>query len=300
MKEIIIGGRPLKIKDYHCALPGQEPLPRDDARLWLYIHLTDRCNARCPFCVNPAGDSRQTPFSPDRLRDTLRRVAPYVYGVSLTGGEPMLSPELVDDAARAVCGVFPDEVELDLVTNGTNLSMLPRLRMLDRFESVHISRHGTGDEENARLMGFAAPSLREIANVVSALTDPAKIVLNCVLQNPGIHDRPGLCQYLEAAAGAGVRNVSFVGFFMANAYCREHYVSPAKIDVSGDARFRLWTHFHDYDFCSCRGGDYLSRHGPIRFYYRCPGPASPDYCRQLVYTADNRLTAGFGGPELSL
>ena len=300
MKELIIGGRPLKIKDYYCALPGQKPLSRTDGRLWLYVHLTDRCNACCPFCVNPARSSGINPFSLSRLRDMLRRVAPYVYGVSLTGGEPMLSPELVEDAARVVCDIFPDEAELDLVTNGTNLSRLPRMRTLDRFESVHISRHAAGDEENARLMGFAAPSLEEIKDIVACLTDPAKIVLNCVLQTSGIHDRPGLCQYLEAAAGAGVRNVSFVGFFPANAYCKEHYVSPADIDISRDARFRIWTQFHDYDFCSCRSGDYLSQHGPIRFYFRCPGQASPDYCRQLVYTADNRLTAGFGGPELFL
>ena len=44
---------------------------------------------------------------------------------------------------------------------------------------------------------------------------------------------------------------------------------------------------------ACR--DYQNAEGCTRYYFRCPGPESgPDYCLQLVYTAENRLQDGFG------
>lgn len=38
--------------------------------------------------------------------------------------------------------------------------------------------------------------------------------------------------------------------------------------------------------------DYMI-YGKTRFYFRSPGTdTAPDYCRQLVYTADNKLRDG--------
>jgi len=52
------------------------------------------------------------------FQDTLNRVREHVYGISLTGGEPMHTPYLVDDAVGAIADVFRNGEEIDLVTNG--------------------------------------------------------------------------------------------------------------------------------------------------------------------------------------
>lgn len=299
MTEIVIGKRSLSIKDYYCAAFEEEPVPRTDHKLWLYVNITDMCNAKCPFCVNPSGPDRKGRLSADKFRQLLERVSPFVYGVSITGGEPMLYPELVDEAAMAVTDIMGTDIELDLVTNGTAWKEIPQLKMLDRFESVHISRHRIDDEGNAALMGAKTPTIQEIKSLVSMLDDPAKVVLNCVMQKNGVSSASEMADYLEMAAWAGVRNTSFVGFFLANQFCIDNYISPASVDLSHDKRFRVWNQFHDYDYCSCSSGDYLAEHGIVRFYYRCPGKSRVNYCRQLVYSADNRLLDGFGGREIT-
>lgn len=299
MTEIVIGTRSLRIKDYYCAAFEAEPIPRTDHRLWLYVHITDMCNAKCPFCVKSSGPDRENSFSAAALRKQLERVSPYVYGVSITGGEPMLYPQLVDEAAMAVTDIMGTDIELDLVTNGTKWNEIPQLKMLDRFESVHISRHRTDDEGNALLMGAKTPTIQEIKELVSMLDDPAKVVLNCVMQKNGVSSASEMADYLEMAAWAGVRNTSFVGFFLANQFCKDNYISPASIDLSHDNRFRVWNRFHDYDYCSCSSGDYMAAQGIVRFYYRCPGKSRASYCRQLVYSADNKLLDGFGGREIT-
>jgi len=298
MKELQIGNRNIKVKDYYCVASDGEYIARNDNKLWLYINITDICNAKCPFCVNPSRASGNNLFSIEILKQTLEKISPFVYGVSITGGEPMLYPELVDEAALTVTDIMGTSVELDLVTNGTTLNKILELRMLDRFESVHISRHKTDDIENAMLIGAKTPTINDIKTLILRLDDPAKIVLNCVMQKNMVSNVQEMAEYLEMAAWAGVKNTSFVGFFMANQFCEDNYVSPASIDLSHDKRFRIWNKFNDYDFCSCSSGDYSAENGSVRFYYRCPCKRGADYCRQLVYTADNRLLDGFGGREI--
>lgn len=125
----------------------------------------------------------------------------------------MLYPKLVDDVAMIVTDIMGTNIELDLVTNGTNWDEIPQLKMIDRFESVHISRHRIDDEGNAVLMGVKTPTIKEIKELVCKLDDPAKVVLNCVMQKNGVSNALEMADYLEMAAWAGVKNISFVGFF---------------------------------------------------------------------------------------
>jgi|BioPla2DNA2_1021312.scaffolds.fasta_scaffold29707_3 molybdenum cofactor biosynthesis enzyme MoaA len=299
MKEIVIGKRTLHIKDYHCAAFDGEHIPRNDNKLWLYVNVTDICNAVCPFCVNPSRANGRNSFSVSVFKQILEKVSPFVYGVSITGGEPMLYPKLVDEVALIVTDIIGTNIELDLVTNGTKLNEIRKLKMLDRFESIHISRHKIDDEGNAVLMRAKTPTIKEIKELVCMLDDPAKVVLNCVMQKGGVSNASEMADYLEMAAWAGVKNTSFVGFFMANQFCKDNYISPASIDLSHDKRFRVWNKFNDYDYCSCSSGDYRAENGNVRFYYRCPGKSGANYCRQLVYAADNKLLDGFDGLEIT-
>ncbi len=296
--DIQIGSRKLNIKDYYCAGEDEIYLPREDGKLWLYINLTNECNASCPFCVNSAerkasGDGK---LSLPMLRECLISLSGKISGVSITGGEPMLYPDLTDRAAELVMEILPDTM-LDLATNGTNLESILSLRTLDAFEGIHISRHSPDDRINGRVFGRSMPTAEEIKRLLLRMSDPAKIVLNCVMQKGLVDSEEAVIDYLETAASAGVRNTSFIGMFRANDYCRGHYVSPSLLELM-DSRFHIWNHYHDHDFCSCSSGSFDAAAGPVRFYYRCPGINGASYIRQLVYTADNRLLAGFGGEEI--
>ena len=299
MHEIRIGNQAFAIKDYYCSRDDCY-YPKEDGKLWLYVRLTDVCPAACPFCVDPGRRSGTTAFDIRSYERILRRIRPHIYGVSFTGGEPMLTPELLDEAIFVTSEIMGHEVEIDMVTNGTGLEMIPDLHSVGRLDSIHISRHRTGDAENSLLMGFQAASLDSVRQMVSRLHDPGQAVFNCLLSKQGVHSADTIADYLEMAAETGVLNSSFIAMMPVNEYCVRERVDPAEIDLSLDPRFHVWNRFHDYDYCSCSSGDYQARAGNVRFYYRSPGTGTAPYARQLVYTCDNRLLKGFGGEEIIL
>ena len=314
MKKISINNVPLSIKDYYCcpcdssfdSIEGADYFLQDDPRLWLYIIVTSKCNAACPFCAN---GKRGLTENVDliKYRNTLEIAAPYVSGVSFTGGEPMLDPLLLCTMIGIADQVLDKNVEFDMVTNGTNLNMIPAMPVLNRLSSIHISRHSVDDDNNRSLMMWNdAPGWDSIRKMMSEMFDPGAVVLNCVLQKGGVQDMNDVCSYLDKAIGAGIQNTSFITMMPANSFCIENYVSPETFDIAiedyveafnqtHDSRIAVWNRMRDHEYCKCFSGSYESERGRTRFYFRCPGDSgSPDYCRQLVYTADNVLQDGFG------
>ncbi len=298
MKTVYFGNQTLTIKDYYCS-SDTGYYPRTDEKLWLYVVLTDICNGHCPFCINPSRKSGTSPFDIDAFRKTIHLIRDRVCGISLTGGEPMLKPQLVDDVAGVLQNTFEGEVEIDLVTNGVGFSCIPRLSHLSSFGSIHLSRHRLTNEENDRLFGFHTVTWEEMQNTIAVLDDPGAVVLNCVLMKDGIETTEELAEYLERAFFAGVRNVSFIGMSKCNLFCEEHYVNPFDLRLEENSRFHIWSRYHDQDFCGCLSGSYETDACSIRFYMRGMGNRNVPFTRQLVYTEDNRLLAGFGGETIS-
>ena len=92
----------------------------------LRISLTDHCNLRCTYCMPAEGVPwlpRNTLLSATELMRIVEiAVAEGVTEVRLTGGEPLLRPDVVDVVA-AIHGI-ENAPEISITTNGI---MLPRL-----------------------------------------------------------------------------------------------------------------------------------------------------------------------------
>lgn len=92
----------------------------------LRVSLTDRCSLRCTYCMPAEGmpwierDSHLT--TPELLRLVRIAVGQGVNTVRLTGGEPLLRPDVVDVVA-AVRGM-PGSPDVALTTNGLRLAGL--------------------------------------------------------------------------------------------------------------------------------------------------------------------------------
>ncbi len=97
----------------------------------LRISLTDRCSLRCSYCM-PAdgvpGLARDTLLTTDELVRVARvAVSMGVSRIRLTGGEPLLRPDVVDVVARlAALAGASGPVELSLTTNALGLAALAR------------------------------------------------------------------------------------------------------------------------------------------------------------------------------
>lgn len=92
----------------------------------LRVSLTDRCNLRCTYCM-PAEGLPWIPSEELLTVDELVRVIEVgtrlgIREVRLTGGEPLLRPDIVD-LVRRICSL-PARPEVSLTTNGLALARL--------------------------------------------------------------------------------------------------------------------------------------------------------------------------------
>ena len=107
----------------------------------LRVSLTDRCNLRCTYCMPAEG----VPWLPGpQLLTTDELVRLVRIGVSLgitevrlTGGEPLLRPDVVD--VVAALSSWPDAPELSLTSNGVRLPTLAAPLVHAGLRRVNIS-----------------------------------------------------------------------------------------------------------------------------------------------------------------
>ncbi|RCK78568.1 MAG: Radical SAM domain heme biosynthesis protein [Candidatus Ozemobacter sibiricus] len=106
-------------------------------------HVTDLCNRRCRHCYQ-SSFSRGAGETDAGGRRTLAAailgaIPDEPVAINLTGGEPLLLPDLIDLMAHLES--FPNLAEICIITNGTidDESLLRRLGGFPRFSSFKIS-----------------------------------------------------------------------------------------------------------------------------------------------------------------
>ena len=60
----------------------------------LGIQITNTCNMTCAHCITDSSPSARGDLSWKQIEEAVRSAAPHIEGVCVTGGEPMLRPEL--------------------------------------------------------------------------------------------------------------------------------------------------------------------------------------------------------------
>lgn len=170
---------------------GQAPLVStcDRTISYLRVSLTDRCNLRCMYCM-PAGQVDWLPAEKLLTLEEVERVVRCavtagVTKVRLTGGEPLLRPDVVGLVCRL--RTLPGLRELVMTTNGTHL--VPHAQALAQagLDRVNVSLDSVRPETFAAITrgGRLADVLNGIAAVEAAGLRPIKI--NTVILR-GIND----------------------------------------------------------------------------------------------------------------
>lgn len=124
-----------EVIDYFAQSPGGEP--RFGAPISLFLDITSRCQCRCWYCYNHAGDAHPSELTKEEICNLIRRFAE-LGGVELrlAGGEPTLHPNLVEFLALG------DSLGLRtiLVTNGiitpVQLELLARTPVTAYYISI--------------------------------------------------------------------------------------------------------------------------------------------------------------------
>jgi cyclic pyranopterin phosphate synthase len=155
----------------------------------LRVSITDRCNLRCTYCMPPdfadwlPGDHL---LSVDEMLTVISvAVDNGIRSIRLTGGEPLVRPDVVEIVRRI--NALPDPPTITLTTNGLRLAELAGPLADAGLERVNISLD-TLDAERFKKLTFRDRYGDVIAGIEAALAaglHPVKV--NTVLMR-GIND----------------------------------------------------------------------------------------------------------------
>lgn len=126
------------------------------------LKITDRCDLRCSHCfvsATPEGED----MSAAVLRGAIGRLlAARVANVTITGGEPLVHPELLDILSELVDA----GLDVTVCTNGVNLSddVVRRAAELGKV-TFNVSLDGARAESHGRFRGDVSSFDRTVANV---------------------------------------------------------------------------------------------------------------------------------------
>ncbi len=157
----------------------RETLVRHPQLTYLFFELTDACNLSCVHCGSHACPNNHTYLSYENIDRVMTEVAavypPNTIMICLTGGEPMLHPDLYRIIERArelgfLCGMTSNATLMDVSTAARlKQSGLQSISVsLDGTEELHDSFRGkTGAFANA-VQGIR--NLVEIGGIVTQIT----------------------------------------------------------------------------------------------------------------------------------
>ena len=170
----------------------------------LRISVTDRCNFRCPYCMPKEVFGADHAFlaNPQLVNlDELRRIVRSfrelgVEKVRLTGGEPLLRPDLAQIVHMLKQDLGMPDVAL--TTNGWLLEKHAAALRDAGLDRINVSVDSL-DETKAGIMnglGFKVSRVLQGIDAAAALGLPIKI--NCVVQH-GVNDDEllNLCDYFR-------------------------------------------------------------------------------------------------------
>ena len=295
MKTINLFGHDIIVRDTLCSTDSKD-LKVVDPSLRLYIKLTDACNADCLFCANKESrdfgnlDFRKLEFVIRYLLDKK-----LLHGISITGGEPMMNPDKMNMLLNLIYGIDPN-MEVAISTNGYNLRSFLNMEHVNKLESIHISRHHYDDEVNYSIFGSReVASTEDIVALQEGLDDKRIININTLVMKDYIEDLAGIRKMLNYVGDVGVYKNGFVSLMKCNQFSKDHFINFNDIFSSLDESFYLGHHFYNGEYCECVDGVYLTdNERMVEFYARMVKDCSCPYTTQLVYTSDNKVTAGFG------
>lgn len=182
-----------KLYDTPVTLFGKQWRIMDD--FWMkhvHIKITDRCNARCPFCIEKESHLKD---NPTKLMANLQRLIAeldsqgHLATVSITGGEPSLSP-IAAEAVDFLKGNY--NVFLNINTNFSKTID----SQLDP-DWVNISRHKVGADDYT---GIGALDL-DMLDQYRADHPKTKIRLQCVLHPHGLQSIDDIKAYIDHYIG---------------------------------------------------------------------------------------------------
>ena len=202
----------------------------------LRVSVTDRCNFRCPYCMPRELFGPDHVFLPQDQVLSLDEIAVLVRvfvrlgvrKVRLTGGEPLLRPDL--EQLVAEIAAIPGVEDLALTTNGALLARRAAGLAAAGLHRVTVSLDSLDPELFAQLADTKVPLARVLAGIEAARdAGLGPVKLNTVLQRGRNED--GLLDLVDYARTHGhvLRIIEFMDVGSSNGWQGSQVVSAQEV-----------------------------------------------------------------------
>jgi len=205
----------------------------------LRISITSSCDLNCFFCHGEGSDAGSNKImTPGEIERIVRVAMSFgIDSVKLTGGEPMMRPDILEIVKRLGRLGLSD---LSMTTNGFRLADLAEdLRRLG-LKRVNISFHSTKPERYARITGLRLEEAeRRHGKLIEAIRKAVKIGFNPVKLNvvvvKGVNDDEldELVSFAESIGGSSemvVQLIELVGCGLAQGIMESYYFDLSKLE----------------------------------------------------------------------
>lgn len=292
MADIELFGNIYNIKDFRCGEIKGKTSPRSPGVI-LYVRAHNECNGKCKFCLN-CNNKSTSKIDVKKLK----YVVEYLFqkhilaSVTITGGEPMIEPNYINNIINAIVDVIPN-IGISLSTNGTNLEKVLDFDNIDNVKYIHVSRHHYDDKINDEIIGAPTVSSDTIKSLQSKLNN---IVINTVMCKGYIDSAEEVDKICNYAHDLQVNRLHLVSLINYNNYCMSNYVDVNKVLDNAEDKNILRKYGSKYrrEFCECHYYKYKENDMfDFLVMSRLTHQNYCDYVEQLVYTNDNCLLTGF-------
>ena len=280
-------------KHHGCFNEEHETFEIKDNVIALYVVMTRKCNANCPFCTFKGDDLFIDVDRFIELYDQLQSKCT-IHTIHFTGGEPTLQLGKIIQICDYVKSVNP-LVMTSINTNGCNLLSLRNLTNLD---NIALSRHHYLDEKNYEIFGSKA-----VANIkmIKSFGEVEKIHLSCNLIKGYIDSAFEVKNYLDSAGFLGINDIGLVSLMKVNDFCSNAFVDFQDINLlSLDKIINTRQRFNcvnDTIVCKCANYLYTTPEFKLLSIYHRFAMESSSISDYLVYE-DNHIKQGFNGEIL--
>lgn len=263
---------------------------------YLRVSITDQCNERCLYC-RPSGYRGWTPRPEHLSKSELIQVitAAVQMGfehIRLTGGEPLLRPDLLEitQSIRSIPGL----TSLSLSTNGTLLAPIAQQLQHAGIQSINLSLDTLQPDVYQKITGG---SLNDFLNGFRASLQAGflQVKLNCVLLRVLNHQELRPLVHFAAEHNVPIRFIELMPLTLMPSQDQELFLSIQEAqEILGGSQNLI------------SQPDYLGGHGPARYFRDKASGAmigfigaltTPDFCascNKIRLTADGKLRPCLG------
>jgi cyclic pyranopterin phosphate synthase len=151
----------------------------------LRMALTPRCNLNCIYCHHEGDVASKGEISVEKAAAIARAASDLgVRSLKLTGGEPLMRPDLEDLIAR-----MPESLEISLTTNGTLLADRAKALVEAGLDRVNVSLDSLKPEVYRAITGCRKGDLQKVIDGIAAAQDaglgPIKLNVVVLRENEG-------------------------------------------------------------------------------------------------------------------